>query len=105
MNVPFPVEEYRERLRRLGTRMARDGLDCLVVFGNPADGTNIRYLTNFEDFYGGDSLLVVPRDRPAGLTTNPVMHGEPMHSRIPGPRVADLRCARAPRTGPRAASP
>src|SRR5205807_2692374 len=58
MNLPFPIEEYRERLRRLGPRMARDGLDCLVVLGNPADGTNIRYLTNFEDFYGGDSQLV-----------------------------------------------
>ena len=105
MNLPFPIEEYRERLRRLGTRMARDGLDCLVVLGNPADGTNIRYLTNFEDFYGGDSLLVVPRDGPPGFTTNAVMHGEPMHSGIQDCWVEDVRCAAAPRTVTGAASP
>jgi len=34
MNLPFPVEEYRDRLRTLGTLMARDGVDCLVVLGN-----------------------------------------------------------------------
>jgi len=45
MNLPFPVEEYYERLQRLGGLMARDGIDCLVVLGNSADGTNIRYLT------------------------------------------------------------
>src|SRR2546422_210823 len=65
MNLPFPVEEYHERLRRLALLMARDGIECLVVFGNRADGTNIRYLTNFEDFYGGGRRLGVAQHGPA----------------------------------------
>src|SRR5437588_12452990 len=92
MNLPFPIEEYRERLRRLGTRMARDGLDCLVVLGNPADGTNIRYLTNFEDFYGGDSPPVVPPDGPPSFPTNAAMHGGPMHPGLPGCLGAEATC-------------
>jgi len=105
MNLPFPIEEYRERLRRLGERMGRQVLDCLVVLGNRSDGTNIRYLTNFEDFYGGDSMLVVPREGPPGFTTNAVMHGEPMHSGIQDCWIEDVRCAAAPRTVTGAASP
>jgi Xaa-Pro aminopeptidase len=105
MNLPFPVEEYRERLRRLAERMGGQDLDCLVVLGNRSDGTNIRYLTNFEDFYGGDSMLVVPRDGAPGFTTNAVMHGEPMHSGIQDCWIEDVRCAAAPRTVTGASSP
>jgi Xaa-Pro dipeptidase len=105
MNLPFPIEEYRERLRRLAGRMAKQNLDCLVVLGNRSDGTNIRYLTNFEDFYGGESMLVVPRDGAPGFTTNAVMHGEPMHSGIQDCWIEDARCAAAPRTVTGAASP
>ncbi len=98
MNLPFPLEEYRERLRRLIAAMAARDLDCLVVLGNRTDATNIRYLTNFEDFYGGDSMVVVPRDGAPGFTTNAVMHGEPMHSGIQDCWIEDVRCAAAPRT-------
>ena len=105
MNLPFPVEEYHDRLRRLGRLMAKEDLGCLVVVGNRADGTNIRYLANFEDFYGGESLLVVPQDGPPGFTTNAVMHGEPMHSGIQDCWIEDVRCAAAPRTVTGTASP
>jgi Xaa-Pro aminopeptidase len=98
MNLPFPVEEYQERLGRLREKMARAGLDCVVVLGNRADNSSIRYLTNFEDFYGGESMLVVAPSASPGFTTNAVMHGEPMHSGIQDCWVEDVRCAAAPRT-------
>jgi len=98
MNLPFPVEEYHARLERLRHLMSRDGLDCLCVLGDPADPTNIRYLTNFEDFYGGESILVVSGSGAPGFTTNAVMHGEPMHSGIQDCWIEDVRCAAAPRT-------
>lgn len=98
MNLPFPVEEYHGRLERLRGKMGQAGLDCLVVLGNRADNSNIRYLTNFEDFYGGESILVVSPAGDPGFTTNAVMHGEPMHSGIQDCWVEDVRCAAAPRT-------
>ena len=98
MNLPFDVSEYHDRLRRLRELMARDGYDVLVVLGNRADNSNIRYLSNFEDFYGGESIVVVPMDGDPGFNTNAIMHGEPMHSGIQDCWIEDVRCAAAPRT-------
>jgi Xaa-Pro aminopeptidase len=105
MNLPFPVAEYHDRIRRLTELMARDGFDCLVVLGNRADTTNVRYLTNFEDFYGGESIVVIPRGGAPGFTTNAVMHGEPMHSGVQDCWIEDVRCAAAPRTVTGTAAP
>ncbi len=98
MNLPFPVEEYHGRLQGLRGLMARDRWDCVVVLGNQSDRANIRYLTNFEDFYGGESILVVSADGAPGFATNAIMHGEPMHSGIQDCWVEDVRCAAATRT-------
>jgi hypothetical protein len=105
MNLPFPVEEYHERLDRIRGRMGQDGLDCLVAVGSRADNGNIRYLSNFEDFYGGDTIVIIPASGPPGFTTNAVMHGEPMHSGIQDCWIEDVRCAAAPRTVTGSASP
>ena len=47
------------------------------------------HLTNFEDLYGGETVVIVPGTGEVVLVTNAVMHGEPMHSGIPQvwPRV------------------
>jgi Xaa-Pro aminopeptidase len=98
MNLPFPVEEYHARLQRLRGLTVRDAWDCVVVVGNTVERANIRYLTNFEDFYGGESVLVVPADGAPAFATNAIMHGEPMHSGIQDCWVEDVRCAAATRT-------
>jgi hypothetical protein len=41
--------------------------------------------------------MVVPLGGPVGLTTNAVMHGEPMHSGIQDTWVRDVRCTPHPR--------
>jgi Xaa-Pro aminopeptidase len=105
MNLPFSVEEYHERIERVRARMREDGLDCLVVLGNRADTSNIRYLSNFEDFYGGETMVVIPASGAPGFTTNAVMHGEPMHSGIQDCWIEDARCAAAPRTVTGSAAP
>jgi Xaa-Pro aminopeptidase len=97
-NLPFAEEEYEARIARLRALMARDGLDCLLVLGTGADTASVRYLTNFEDYYGGESVVVVPADAPVVFVTNAVMHGEPMHSGIPDAWPHDVRAAAAPRT-------
>jgi Xaa-Pro dipeptidase len=105
MNLPFPETEYRERIERVRARMRERGVDCLVVVGNRAEGSNVRYLSNFEDFYGGESYVVIPLAGEPGFTTNAVMHGEPMHSGIQDVWMRDVRCAAAPRTVTGSASP
>jgi Xaa-Pro dipeptidase len=98
MNLPFEISEYHQRIERLRRLMAQDQIDVLVVVGNRADNSNIRYLSNFEDFYGGDSIVVVPIQGDLGFTTNAIMHGEPMHSGIQDCWIEKARCAAAPRT-------
>lgn len=99
MNLPFPVTEYQQRLERLRQLMAKRNLDAMVVMGSPSDNGNIRYLTNFEVFYpGGRQVVVVPAVGEAGLTTDGVMHGEPMHSGIQDAWLTDVRCAASPKT-------
>jgi Xaa-Pro dipeptidase len=96
--LPFPEQEYEERIERLRRLMGRDGLDCLLVLGTAGDPANVRYLTNFDDLYGGETVVVVPLEGEVVLVTNAVMHGEPMHSGIPQVWPHEVRAAAAPRT-------
>ena len=45
--LPFPVEEYRDRARRVRAEMARRGVAVLYVMSPP----NINYLTGFESIW------------------------------------------------------
>jgi Xaa-Pro aminopeptidase len=92
------MSEYEGRIERLRGLMRAQGLDGVLVHGNRADRAPIRYLSNFEDYYGGDTLMLIPLAGPVGLTTNAVMHGEPMHSGIQDTWVRDVRAAPHPRT-------
>ena len=96
--LPFPEEEYEERISRLRLLMAETEVDCLLVLGTAADPVNVRYLTNFDDLYGGDTVVVVPAAGEVVLITNAVMHGEPMHSGITQIWPHEARAAAAPRT-------
>jgi Xaa-Pro aminopeptidase len=105
MNLPFDVSEYHTRTARLQQKMAAAGVDAAVVLGNRSDMSNVRYLSNFEDFYGGETFVFVPGTGEPSLTTNAIMHGEPMHSGIQDAWLRDVRCAAAPRTVTGSASP
>ena len=96
--MPFPDEEYEARIARLRGLMARENLDCLLVSGTGAESDSIRYLTNFQDVYGGETVLVVRPDGDPTMVTNAIMHGEPMHSGISDAWPRDVRAAAAPRT-------
>jgi Xaa-Pro dipeptidase len=102
LELPFPVSEYERRVERIRQMMEAEEADCLLVHGNRADRAAARYLANFEDFYGGDTVVLVPAKGPVGLATNAVMHGEPMHSGIQQVWMEDVRCAAHPRTADKA---
>jgi Xaa-Pro aminopeptidase len=66
------------------------GLDAVLVYGSPADPANVRYLTNYESWWG-HTFVVVPLRGEVTLITNALFHGEPMHSGFHTTWVADAR--------------
>jgi len=95
--IPFPMEEYDERIRQVRKKMRDCGLDGLIVYGGAGNPSDIRYLTNFSS-YIGHTLFVLPLDADPMLTTNSVLHGEPMHTLIWMTWVKDVRPAHMPAT-------
>jgi Xaa-Pro aminopeptidase len=98
MHLPFSVEEYEARVDRLREKLRASGTEGLIVHGTRDDRAAIRYLANYEDFYGGESLFVLPVEGEPAFMTNAVMHSEPMHSGIQEVWLKDVRCAPHPRT-------
>ncbi len=104
MDLPFSAEEYAARIERVRDKMRGRGFDALVIYGTRGDRGPIRYLTNFEDYYKGDNLCVIPLEGEPAFITNSVFHGEPMHSGVQHVWLRDVRCAAHPRTAPDAVS-
>lgn len=95
--MPFPVEEYEERIRKVREKMKESALDCLLVYGGPGNPGHIRYLTNFVSNLG-HTFLVLPLEGDPMLATNSVLHGEPMHTLIWMTWVKNIRPAHFPAT-------
>jgi hypothetical protein len=54
----IPVAEYRQRLERAGTRMQREKLDFLVVYGDREHFANLAFLTGFDPRFEEALLLL-----------------------------------------------
>ncbi len=89
-DLDFPVAEYEARIARTQELMRRDGLDAVLAFGSGVNAANVRYLSGYEPSYG-DNVVVVPREGEPMLSTNWVMHGEPMHTSIWMAWMRDVR--------------
>ena len=97
LDLPFPVEEYERRVSALRAAMERAGLDALLVYGNPNDQGNVRWLSNFPSFFGNTIVVLSGQGEPV-LATDSVMHSEPMHSEIWTTWIRDIRWAHHPAT-------
>jgi Xaa-Pro aminopeptidase len=75
--------------------MAAAGLDVLILFGNAASPAAVTYLTNYAPQFG-NAFVVAHADGSIVVTTDAVLHGEPMHSMIWMCRVPDVRVALGP---------
>jgi Xaa-Pro aminopeptidase len=75
--------------------MAQAGLDALIVYGGAASQASIRWLTNYQPV-GGSAFVVMRADGGIAVTTDGVLHAEPMHSMVWTCNVEDLRCAAGP---------
>jgi len=96
LDLPFPVEEYHQRVDRIRAGMAGQGLDFLLVYGNATSNGVIRYLANFDPFFGNAIVLVDAGD--PVLITDGIMHSEPMHSTIWTTWIRDVRAGNHPAT-------
>jgi len=90
--MPFPQAEYDRRIGAVQARLREAGLAALVAFSNRADPGHARYLANFEAG-AGDTVVVVPASGAPMLTTNWLMHGEPMHTSMWATCLEDARPA------------
>jgi Xaa-Pro aminopeptidase len=90
LDLDFPIAEYEDRIARVRDAMRREGLDCILALGGAGGAANVRYLSGFEPSYG-DNVVVVPGDGDPMLSTNWVLHGEPMHSSIWMTWMKDVR--------------
>src|SRR5207302_1227973 len=95
MTLPFPQAEYDRRIAAVRGRMQAEDLAALVAFSSNADPGHARYLANFEAG-AGETFVVIPLDRGPMLTTNWLMHGEPMHTSIWTTWLEDVRPAERP---------
>ncbi len=96
----FSDAEYDRRIRATCAAMARDGLDALIVYagGRGEAAAAVTYLTNYVPVYG-NVFTVLHGDGRITVTTDGLLHAEPMHSMIWTCRVADVRVALGPLYG------
>ena len=94
----FSDAEYERRLAAMRAGMAKEKLDALIIYCGAGSYAPARWLTNYQPIYG--SVFVVLRaDGGLTVTTDGMLHAEPMHSMAWTCRDADLRCAAGPLYG------
>jgi len=100
LDSPFPIEEYEDRVARLRKFMEGADLHSLLIYGGPGyqgQSGDVRYISNFPSGVG-NTIVVVPIEGELMLTTDSVMHSEPMHSEIFRCWIKDVRPAHMPGT-------
>jgi Xaa-Pro aminopeptidase len=100
LNLPFPVEEYEHRVAKLRKAMDEAGLQSLLIYGGPGyqqQSGDVRYVSNFPSGVG-NTIVAIPIEGDLMLTTDSIMHSEPMHSEIFRCWIKDVRPAHMPGT-------
>lgn len=91
----FSDAEYDRRITALCEAMTREGFDALCIFASTASPSAVTYLTNYTPLFG-NAFVVLRANGEMTVTTDSVLHGEPMHSMIWMCRVPDVRVALGP---------
>jgi Xaa-Pro aminopeptidase len=95
LDPEFSDSEYDRRLAVVRAGMEEAGLDALIIYCGASSYASVRWLTNYQAF-GGSTFTVIRADGGITVTTDGVLHAEPMHSMVWTCRAADLRCAAGP---------
>jgi len=98
LDLPFPMEEYEDRIVRLRKEMKEADLRSFLIYGGPGFlSGDVRYISNFPSMIG-NTIVVVPVEGELMLTTDSIFHSEPMHSEIFKCWIKDVRPAHLPGT-------
>jgi Xaa-Pro aminopeptidase len=92
LDQEFSDAEYARRIDVVRANMAAAGVDALAIYCGAASYANARWLTNYQAF-NGTTFVVIRSDGSVSVTTDGVLHGEPMHTMVWTCRTQDLRCA------------
>lgn len=85
IDLPFPEEEYHERIRKIREMMKDHDLSGLAVYSYPSGverAGHLTYLSGFLNLFGGDAVMLLPIDGEPTLIFDGCLHQEPMHSYI-----------------------
>jgi Xaa-Pro aminopeptidase len=94
----FSDAEYERRLAAMRAGMAKEKLDALIIYCGAGAYAPARWLTNYQPIYGS-VFVALHADGGLTVTTDGMLHAEPMHSMAWTCRDADLRCAAGPLYG------
>lgn len=97
LELPFPLDEYEQRVDRLRRAITQNGFDYLLVYGNPACMGPVKYIANFHSWFG-NTVVVLPLTAAPTLVTDSVLHSEPMHTGIWMTWIKDVRAGHHPAT-------
>lgn len=59
-SICIPVEEYKERAKKAGQILQREGLDALIVNSNESDYANARYFSGFWPLFERCGVAINP---------------------------------------------
>ncbi len=91
LDLPFSMDEYDTRLRRVREMMQAEGFDGLLIWGGIGwlHG-DVRYLSHYHTV-AGNTVVAVPQTGEPMLTTDAIVHSAPMHSFAHTTWIRDFR--------------
>ncbi len=99
LDMPFPMDEYEDRVRRVRAMMANHGYDALLIYGGTGWlSGDVRWLSNFNSVIGNSVIGLAAEGEPM-LATESIFHSAPMHSFAHTTWIRDFRPAHLPGTG------
>lgn len=64
-NLPFiPLEEYKERVKKVQESMKKDGYDLILAYGNEAEPQFVRYFSNYWPSFETAGVLIAQEGDP-----------------------------------------
>jgi Xaa-Pro aminopeptidase len=91
LDLPVPLQEYRDRIQKLQKIMKTKHILCGIVYGGPSGTSNLQYICGYDSWWGDTMVFVPPDGDDLIFVTNAVFHGEPAHSNMHTHWIKDIR--------------